>query len=165
MSSPSCGPCACVHAFLEAGWQGQRGLKVGLWGSELNDPQIHAAGLFSPIPPGGAASHRRNGRRGWAGGGAGSRARLLRAGETHLVPFLCARPSWGDRSRYKVRVRELSLLNTLPTWTLTWSPGQDGGRVLPPPQEGQTQGPGSLGSPHPIPFIPPDLSGCFKFAI
>ena len=68
MSSPSCGPCACVHACLEAGWQGQRGLKVGLWGSELNDPQIHAAGLFSPTPPGGAASHRRKGRRGRGGG-------------------------------------------------------------------------------------------------
>ena len=158
MSSPSCGPCACVHACLEAGWQGQRGLKVGLWGSELNDPQIHAAGLFSPTPPGGAASHRRKGRRG-RGGGPGI-SELERCTWSHSFVRACL----GATGR-QVRVPELSLFNTLPTWTLTWSPGQVGGRVLPPPPEGQTQGPGSLGSPHPIPFIPPDLSGCFKFAI
>ena len=121
--------CLCT-CLLRSGMAGSAGTEIGLWGSELNDPQIHAAGLFSPTPPGGAASHRRKGRR----------AGPLRAGEMHLVPFLCARLSWGDRSRYKVRVPELSLLNALPTWTPTWAPGQDGGRVLPPPPGGPNPG-------------------------
>ena len=59
--------CLCT-CLLRSGMAGSAGTEIGLWGSELNDPQIHAAGLFSPTPRGGAASHRRKGRRGRGGG-------------------------------------------------------------------------------------------------
>lgn len=55
-------PVCLWHAF-QKGWQGQRGLTAGLWGSELNDPDSGSLALL-PSPTRGAASHRRKGQAG-----------------------------------------------------------------------------------------------------
>lgn len=158
MSSPSCGPCACGDAFLEAGWQGQRGQKSGLWGSELNDPQVHAAWLFSPSPPGGAASHRRKGRRG-RGGGAG----LPRAGESSWSLPLCGLVLGRQVSVQGAspRAGPPQALPTGPSPAVLGKMGAGSARAPGGPNPGSPPS----GGPHPFPFIPPDLSGCFEFAI
>ena len=140
MSSPSCGPCACGDAFLEAGWQGQRGQKSGLWGSELNDPQVHAAWLFSPSPPGGAASHRRKGR--WGRASQSWREQLV----SSLVRAGLGAAGLGTRCESK------SWPSSSPSnWTLTCCPGQDGGRVRPRPRRAKPRVPALWGASS-IPF-------------
>ena len=131
---------------------GSAGTEIGLWGSELNDPQVHAAGLFSPTPPGGAASHRRKGRRG-RGGGPGV-SELERCTWSHSFVRACLGAT-GLGTRFECQSCPSSTpFRPGPSPGLLGKMGAESSRR---PRGAKPRVP-ALGSPHPIP-IPPDCRG------